>query len=114
MELEVHPADHLGPGHLVGRTDADLALDAEAAGLAKKIGLRRVALNGFEVVEGALDFVYFSVMAYSSLGFSGLQPDGAIRIMAGTEVLVGLTIITWSASLTFLEMQRDWREFGRY
>ena len=64
-----------------------------------------------EFSEGALDFVFFSVTAYSSLGFSDLVPEGPIRILAGTEVLVGLTIITWSASITFLEMQRDWKEF---
>ncbi|MCR9098201.1 MAG: bifunctional 3-(3-hydroxy-phenyl)propionate/3-hydroxycinnamic acid hydroxylase [bacterium] len=43
---------------LVGRTEADLALDAEAAALAETVGLRPVALDAFEVVEGALDYVF--------------------------------------------------------
>lgn len=66
-----------------------------------------------EFNEGALDFVFFSVTAYSSLGFGDLTPEGPIRILAGTEALLGLTILTWSASITFLEMQRDWGEFRR-
>lgn len=61
--------------------------------------------------EGALDFVYFSVVTYTSLGLGDVVPEGPLRILAGTETLVGLTLITWSASFGFLEMQRDWREF---
>ncbi len=49
----------LGPDFaLVGRTDSDVALDAEAGGIAETIGLRRVALDAFEVVEGTLDRVF--------------------------------------------------------
>lgn len=63
--------------------------------------------------EGALDFVYFSVTSYTTLGFGDIVPNGAVRILCGSEALVGLTLITWSASLAFLEMQRDWYEFRR-
>lgn len=63
--------------------------------------------------EGALDFVYFSVVCFTTIGFGDLVPTGPLRILAGTEALVGLSLITWSASLTFLEMQRDWAEFRR-
>ncbi len=61
--------------------------------------------------EGALDFVYFSVTSFTTLGFGDLVPSGAIRILCGGEALTGLSLITWSASFAFLEMQRDWREF---
>ena len=73
------------------------------------------ALGGVRGVfeEGALDFVYFSVVTYSSLGFGDLVPHGAIRILTGTETLLGLSLITWTASFAFLEMQRDWPEFRR-
>lgn len=63
--------------------------------------------------EGLLDFVYFSVVTYTTLGFGDIVPDGPVRILCGAEALVGLTLITWSASLAFLEMQRDWAEFRR-
>jgi hypothetical protein len=60
--------------------------------------------------EGAMDFVYYSVVTYTTLGFGDIVPRGPVRILTGTEALVGLALITWSASLAFLWMQRDWRE----
>lgn len=67
--------------------------------------------GGFD--EGALDFIYFSVTTFTTMGFGDIVPVGPIRILTGSEALVGLGIITWSASLAFLEMQRDWSEFRR-
>lgn len=60
-------------------------------------------------VNGLLDYVYYSSMVYTTVGFGDLIPEGPIRFMSGMEALTGLTMITWSASFTFLEMQRDWR-----
>ena len=54
------------------------------------------------------DFVYFSAMTYTTVGFGDAVPVGAIRFLAGVEALTGFVMITWSASYTFLEMQRDW------
>lgn len=53
-----------------------------------------------------LDYVYFSFINYTSLGYGDLVPAGYIRFIAGTEALVGLVLIAWSASFTYLEMQR--------
>lgn len=61
--------------------------------------------------EGALDLVYFSVVTFTTMGYGDMTPSGALRILSGTEALVGLSLITWSASLAFLEMQRDWLEY---
>lgn len=58
--------------------------------------------------QGLLDMVYFSAVVYSTLGLGDLVPTGAIRFMAGTEALTGFLLISWSASFTFLEMQRFW------
>ena len=63
--------------------------------------------------EGAFDFVYYSVTAFTTLGFGDIVPSGPVRILTGTEALVGLGLITWSASFAFLEMQRDWREYNK-
>jgi len=54
------------------------------------------------------DFVYFSAITYATVGFGDAVPIGAIRFLAGVEALTGFVMITWSASYTFLEMQRDW------
>lgn len=55
------------------------------------------------------DFVYFSAMTYTTVGFGDAVPIGAIRFLAGLEGLAGLVLIGWSASYTYIEMQRDWR-----
>lgn len=55
-----------------------------------------------------LDYVYFSAITYTTLGYGDLVPTGPIRFLTGTEALIGLMLITWSASITFLEMQRHW------
>ena len=54
------------------------------------------------------DLAYYSAMVYTTVGFGDIVPAGSIRFMTGMEALTGLVMITWSASFTFLEMQRDW------
>jgi hypothetical protein len=56
-----------------------------------------------------LDAVYASATTYTTLGYGDLVPKGAVRFLFGTEALIGLMMITWSASFTFFEMQRYWR-----
>jgi hypothetical protein len=67
------------------------------------------SIDGIVAIGGILDHVYFSAMVYTTVGFGDLIPHGPIRFMTGMEALTGLVMITWSASFTFLEMQRDWR-----
>ena len=59
-----------------------------------------------------LDFVYYSAMVYTTVGFGDIVPSGAVRLMTGLEALTGLVMIAWSASYTFLEMQHDWPQDG--
>ena len=59
-------------------------------------------------VENFPDYVYYSTMVFTTVGFGDILPSGPIRFMSGMEALTGLVMITWSASYTFLEMQRDW------
>lgn len=56
-----------------------------------------------------LDAVYLSASSYTTVGFGDVAPVGPIRFIAGTEALVGFVMITWSASFTFIEMQRYWK-----
>ncbi len=58
---------------------------------------------------GLLDSVYFSAVCYSTLGLGDIVPTGAIRFLVGTESLTGFVLVTWSASFTFVEMERFWR-----
>ncbi|MBC6428927.1 MAG: two pore domain potassium channel family protein [Cellvibrionales bacterium] len=57
-----------------------------------------------------LDCLYFSFTTYTTLGYGDIEPFGPVRFLAGIEALVGLVLITWTASFLFLEMQRHWRE----
>ncbi|MBP1807262.1 potassium channel family protein [Rubellimicrobium aerolatum] len=59
-------------------------------------------------VTGLLDCVYFSVVSYTSLGFGDQVPVGPARLIAGVEALNGLLLIGWSASFTYLAMERYW------
>lgn len=66
------------------------------------------ALHG--IAPGTLfDHVYFSAVTYSTVGFGDVIPQGPIRFLVGTEALTGFVLITWSASFTYLEMERYWR-----
>ena len=70
-------------------------------------------VGGFGSLQGAYegsarDYVYFSGVVYTTLGFGDLIAVGAMRTMAGIEALTGLLMIGWSTSFTFLQMQRHW------
>lgn len=55
-----------------------------------------------------IDYVYYSSVVYTTVGFGDLLPFGGVRMLSAAEGLAGLAMITWSASFTFLAMQRFW------
>lgn len=55
------------------------------------------------------DFLYLSIVTYTTLGYGDLVPDGPVSFIYGLESLTGFVLLTWSASLTFLEMQKHWK-----
>ena len=52
-------------------------------------------------VNGFLDYVYFSAIVYTTVGFGDIVPTGDLRMIAASEGLVGLCLIAWSATATF-------------
>jgi hypothetical protein len=60
-----------------------------------------------EIVD---DYVYFSMVTYTSLGLGDIHPVGPIRLMVGVEALVGLILVGWSASFTYLMMEKYWNK----
>ena len=66
-----------------------------------------------EFQGGPLDFFYFSVTTYTTLGVGDLFPRGPLRIVAGIEALNGFVLIAWSASFTYLSMEKFWDEDRR-
>lgn len=55
-----------------------------------------------------LDYVYFSAISYSSLGFGDIYPVGGMKFIASVEVLNGLIMIGWSVMLTYFSIQKLW------
>ena len=59
-----------------------------------------------------VDNIYFSVVSYTSLGFGDVFPVDNVRLISGVEALVGLLMIGWSASFTYLAMEKFWPMHG--
>jgi len=61
---------------------------------------------------GFASTIYFSAETYTSLGYGDVTPSGDLRMLAGIEALNGLLLIGWSASYTYIAMERFWKEDG--
>lgn len=60
-----------------------------------------------------LDFFYFSITSYTTLGVGDLFPHGAFRLVAGVQALAGFVLTGWSASFTYLAMEKFWSQHPR-
>ena len=79
-----------------------------AAGFA---GGAAIGLGGFDKAElpmSALDYFYFSLVNFNTLGLGDIYPTEELRMLAGIESLNGLVLIGWSASFTYLSMREFW------
>jgi hypothetical protein len=65
------------------------------------------------LTENFMDYVYFSAVCYTSLGLGDMYPSGMLRMLTGAEALVGLLMIAWSGSFTYLAMEKFWDVGGR-
>ncbi|MDJ0644106.1 MAG: potassium channel family protein [Erythrobacter sp.] len=54
------------------------------------------------------DAFYFSITSYTTLGIGDIYPTGQVRLLSGIEALNGLVMVTWTASMTYLHMERYW------
>jgi hypothetical protein len=68
-----------------------------------------IAMGATQGALGLLDTIYLSAITFTTVGFGDVVPVGPIRFLAGTEALTGFVLIGWSASFTYLEMERFWR-----
>jgi len=53
-------------------------------------------------------YLYFSAETYTTIGLGDIYPLGSLRMITGIEALNGLLLIGWSASFTYLAMQKFW------
>jgi len=56
-----------------------------------------------------MDYVYFSFVNFTTLGFGDIVATGDIRFLTALEALTGLVLITWTASFMFIEMEKQWK-----
>lgn len=62
-----------------------------------------------DAAHSGLSYFYFSGVSYTSLGFGEIYPLKGIRILTMVQAMNGLLLIAWSASFTYLMMERLWR-----
>jgi hypothetical protein len=55
-------------------------------------------LFGGNVQNSFIDFFYYSISCYTTLGIGDVYPLGNMRITTGIEALVGLMLIAWTAT----------------
>jgi hypothetical protein len=65
-------------------------------------------LSGVHKQPGALVYAYFALETYTTQSPGDIFPVGASRLIASIEPLVGLILIGWSTSFTYVMMRRDW------
>lgn len=70
----------------------------------------QLGLGSIDTIKDPFDYIYYSSMVYTTVGFGDLIPSAEMRVLTSAEALAGLALITWSASFTYLQMQRLWRE----
>ena len=54
------------------------------------------------VGHGMMDYVYFSAVTYSSLGLGDVYPTGGLRMLCAVEAIMGLLLIGWTVTFTYL------------
>ena len=74
------------------------------------LGDRVLAVGSFggRAVAEPLDYFYFSIVSYTSLGLGDVFPRDHLRLITGVEALNGLLLITWSGSFIYIAMGRLW------
>jgi hypothetical protein len=90
---------------LVAHLIAVAVLAGLLAALLQVPGMGRIA-GAFE--PGVRDLLYLALTSYTTLGIGDIWPEGPIRLVIGVAALNGFLLITWTASFTYLVMQRYW------
>jgi hypothetical protein len=107
---------YFGRRRLVGVLGALLAHLVEIALFAVSYALlapsgRYGQLHGPGNWQGtASDYLYYSAVAYTSLGFGDVTPTGHLRILTAVETLTGLVLVAFTASFLYTSMQLYWGE----
>lgn len=85
-------------------------LEAMLFGAGYWLGVEVLSLGFFtgSLQMGPLVYFYFSLETFTTQSLGDIFPVGPLRLIASVEPLVGLILIGWSTSYTFLHMRRNW------
>lgn len=83
---------------------AEIMVWAGAIGGAQAAGIGELA----PATTDPRDVVYFSITSYTTLGYGDIVPHGPLRLIVALESLTGFVMISWTASFTYLQMERFW------
>ena len=53
-----------------------------------------------------INYVYFSGVTYTSLGLGDIYPQDELRLLIAVEALLGLILIGWSVTFTYLVTEK--------
>ena len=57
----------------------------------------------------ARDYLYISLVNYTTLGYGEIVPTGHLRTICGFEALTGLLMMAWSAAFTVFRLTDRWK-----
>jgi hypothetical protein len=65
------------------------------------MGCAKLGIGELHGVSSWLDYGYYSSAVYTTLGFGDIVPSAGVQLLTGSEALVGLSLIAWSATVTY-------------
>lgn len=57
----------------------------------------------------ARDYLYISLVNYTTLGYGEIVPTGHMRTICGFEALIGLLMMGWSTAFTVFRLTDRWK-----
>lgn len=57
----------------------------------------------------ARDYLYMSLITYTTVGYGDILPTGDLRTICGFEALTGLLMMAWSAAYTVSRLEGIWK-----
>lgn len=61
---------------------------------------------GGNITHTLLEYVYFSAVSYSSLGYGDVYAIGGLQLLVGVEAILGLILIGWTVTFTYIVTER--------
>ena len=103
----LHRARPLGVAAVVMAMFAAHVIESQLFGAVLWVSAERLGLGslGGDASGSFVDYLYLSLVSYTSLGLGDVVPTEHLRLLVGLEALLGLLMIGWSASFLFARVE---------